>query len=182
MDDTISSVRFVCSQNICRSTAAEIVFRYLSDKTGLPVNIDSAGLSARDGDPPDRNVLEVAIQRGYKVDNLISRRLTDDDLKPGTLLVAADTYTATTLESLLKKMPELQSGAQPDDTGKTPPPARVVLLTQFAETFSTEFENHRDLQAAGSIREAQMLFDRVEDTCLGLLDVVKASVGATPAQ
>lgn len=61
-------VLFVCMGNICRSPAAEGVFRKRVDEAGLSdrVEIDSAGLeSYHIGESPDPRMREAAARRGY---------------------------------------------------------------------------------------------------------------------
>ena len=153
------AVVFVCAQNICRSAAAELVFKYLRDETGLPLRVASAGIDADENRPPMVDLATAAKQRGYDTTALRSRRLSADDLKPGTLIVAVDRNTATAVESMLARMPA--------DDART---VQVTLLGRFAQTFAAEFERNEDLRVPSNAREAQAMLDRIEDACLGLLN------------
>ncbi len=63
-----SRILFVCLGNICRSPAAENIFRELAQKHGLPTVIDSAGTSAwHQGELPDHRMRSSLKNRGYKV-------------------------------------------------------------------------------------------------------------------
>lgn len=74
-------VLFVCLGNICRSPAAEGVFKSMVQKAGLEseVVIDSAGTSGyHNGEPADERMREHASRRGYKLDTL-SRQFIKED-------------------------------------------------------------------------------------------------------
>lgn len=63
-------VLFVCMGNICRSPAAEGVFRKLveSEKLGNEIEIDSAGtIGYHTGELPDARMRKHATQRGYEL-------------------------------------------------------------------------------------------------------------------
>ena len=63
-------ILFVCLGNICRSPAAEGIFRDIVEKRGIAdrFEIDSAGLySGHAGDLPDRRMRLHAFQRGYNL-------------------------------------------------------------------------------------------------------------------
>ena len=60
-------ILFVCMGNICRSPAAEIVFRRMVDDADLAkaIEIDSAGtLGYHAGNPPDARMAAVLSARG----------------------------------------------------------------------------------------------------------------------
>ena len=74
-------VLFVCLGNICRSPAAEGIFKKMIEDRGLEDKyfVDSAGTAGyHDGDLPDRRMRHHGALRGYNFDS-ISRRLTSDD-------------------------------------------------------------------------------------------------------
>ena len=63
------SILFVCTGNICRSPTAEGVLRTLSEKAGLELHIESAGLGDwHIGEPPDERSQHHARQRGYDLE------------------------------------------------------------------------------------------------------------------
>lgn len=71
-------ILFVCLGNICRSPAAEGVFRALVRERGLDEHIvvDSAGTSLMQvGRPPDPRTLAVARSRGLDLSALRARRI-----------------------------------------------------------------------------------------------------------
>lgn len=76
-------VLFVCMGNICRSPAAEIIFRKLVEEEGLSKNIeiDSAGtIGYHSGNPPDHRMSETLRQRGYTITGR-SRQIQAEDLE-----------------------------------------------------------------------------------------------------
>ncbi len=89
----MTRVLFVCMGNICRSPTAEGVFRKVVHDAGLSdvIEIDSAGTHAYHvGEPPDRRARAAAGNRGYSLDDLRARRVTDDDFTRFDLVIAMD--------------------------------------------------------------------------------------------
>jgi protein-tyrosine phosphatase len=86
------SVLFVCMGNICRSPAAEGVFRRLVSDAGREgeFHIDSAGTHGYHvGHPPDSRMLAAARARGYSLDSR-ARRLERGDFERFELIIAMD--------------------------------------------------------------------------------------------
>ncbi len=78
--------------NICRSPAAEIVFRKMVEDAGLEgsFEIDSAGtIGYHEGNPPDARMSSHLKNRGYHVEGK-SRPLRKSDLKDFDLLLTMD--------------------------------------------------------------------------------------------
>lgn len=72
----MKKVLFVCLGNICRSPAAEAVFKHLVKKDTMDneVEVDSAGIIGyHSGEKADRRMIDHAFKRGYKVES-ISRK------------------------------------------------------------------------------------------------------------
>ena len=96
------SVLFVCMGNICRSPAAEGVFRYYVNRQGAAENfyIDSAGtIDYHSGNPADPRMRAAAAGRGYTLSSL-SRQVTPEDLEEFDLIVAMDRDNLWYLEDL----------------------------------------------------------------------------------
>lgn len=71
-------VLFVCLGNICRSPAAEGVFRHMVREAGLDkdIHVDSCGTGGwHEGDPPDARMVAHAKKRGYDLSDLEARQL-----------------------------------------------------------------------------------------------------------
>ena len=96
------SVLFVCMGNICRSPAAEGVFRHYVEQQGTAgnVRIDSAGtIDYHSGKPADPRMREAAASRGYTLTS-ISRQVTPEDLEEFDLIVAMDRDNLSELQYL----------------------------------------------------------------------------------
>ncbi|WP_339113524.1 low molecular weight protein-tyrosine-phosphatase [Thioclava sp. GXIMD2076] len=84
-------ILFLCLGNICRSPAAEGVFRDLARKAGLEVVTDSAGTGSwHAGEPPYGPMQKAARARGYDLSDLRARQLTRDDFGRFDLILAMD--------------------------------------------------------------------------------------------
>jgi protein-tyrosine phosphatase len=71
LQSALYRVIFVCSGNICRSPAAECVFRARAARAGLleRIAVDSAGTHGlHEGDPPDPRSVRVLLRGGYPVE------------------------------------------------------------------------------------------------------------------
>ncbi len=74
----MKKVLFVCLGNICRSPAAEGVFREMVKREGLAdkIKIDSAGTGGwHVGEPPDSRMIQHAKKRGYDLSDLEARQI-----------------------------------------------------------------------------------------------------------
>ncbi len=154
----VRSVLFVCAQNVCRSVAAEAVFRYLTENAGLEVEADSAGTYAALGRPPDPALCAAARLRGYDLSGLRSRPFTADDRKRFDLILAAD-----------------RDGLQFVRT--TAGAGRTGLLTDYSSAFDAE-----EVTFPEGARGYDRMLDQVEDACLGLFKDLSARPDRKPAQ
>lgn len=87
------SVLFVCTGNICRSPAAEGVFREFLKRNFLEKNVrvDSAGThDCHVGAAPDRRATAHARKRGYDISGLRARQVTRRDFEAFDLVLAMD--------------------------------------------------------------------------------------------
>ncbi|PSL18146.1 low molecular weight protein-tyrosine-phosphatase [Shimia abyssi] len=90
-------ILFVCLGNICRSPAAEGVFRSLAPETIT----DSAGTAGwHVGKPPYRPMQEAAVDWGYDISDLRARQFSIQDFARFDLIVAMDASNVTDIEAL----------------------------------------------------------------------------------
>ncbi|WP_457646980.1 low molecular weight protein-tyrosine-phosphatase [Profundibacter sp.] len=97
----IVRILFVCLGNICRSPSAEGVFRRLSQKAGLDLEIDSAGTGGwYVGKAPYGPMQDAALQRGYDLSDLRARQFHSGDFDGFDLIIGMDGENIADIESL----------------------------------------------------------------------------------
>lgn len=156
MKDKIG-VLFVCMGNICRSPAAEGVFRAMAKKRGLTdsLEIDSAGtIGYHAGNPADSRMSAAAKKRGYSLDS-IARRVKPGDLKKFDYILAADKDNLFDLHSL-------------DADGSSHD--RIKLLTEYHPDPKVD---HVPDPYYGGPQGFELVLDLVEKCCEGLLDEIE---------
>ncbi|MGA1205404.1 MAG: low molecular weight protein-tyrosine-phosphatase [Opitutales bacterium] len=148
------SVLFVCMGNICRSPAAEAVFKEKVKSSGHSERIacDSAGtIGYHAGSPADSRMRAAGSRRGYHLDS-ISRQVRPEDLERFDHIIAMDH----------DNMENLRSMGNVSD-GK----ARLSLMCDYAR-------NHDDRVVPdpyyGGDRGFEHVMDLLEDACQGLLE------------
>ncbi|MCW1887664.1 low molecular weight phosphotyrosine protein phosphatase [Luteolibacter flavescens] len=154
-------VLFVCMGNICRSPAAEIVFRKQVDEEGLTdaIHIDSAGtIGYHAGKGPDPRMADTLRRRGYEITGR-SRQVTSEDLRDFDLVLAAD-------EDNLKDLRRL------DRAGTYR--GKIRLLVEYCVEKEA---SHVPDPYYGGQRGFEEVADLVEDACQGLLDSIKRQIG-----
>lgn len=146
-------ILFVCLGNICRSPAAEIVFRKLATDAGLAqrFEIDSAGtLGYHCGSPPDRRMAATLGSLGYAVTGN-ARQIRASDLENQDLIVTMDDDNLAEVRKLDR------SGAHHE---------KIRSLVEFCR-------EHPDLHVPDPYYGGQAGFDHVirllEDGCAGIL-------------
>lgn len=149
-----SRVLFVCLGNICRSPAAEIIFRKLVSDAGREAEfeIDSAGtIGHHEGSPPDPRMSESLMRLGYSIEGQ-ARPISADDLEHFDLIVTMD-------ESNLADVRRL------DRTGAYH--SKILPFVGFCN-------HHEDLRVPDPYYGGQRGFDHVinllKDGCQGILD------------
>ena len=136
------SVLFLCLGNICRSPAAEAVFRTKS--AGQGHRADSAGTGGwHIGQPPYGPMQDAARARGYNLGQLRARQLATADFHDFDLIIAMDAANLADAQDLAP------AGSR----------ARIARLLDFAATggkgdvpdpyYTRDFEAALDLIEAG---------------------------------
>jgi protein-tyrosine phosphatase len=151
-------VLFVCLGNICRSPAAEIIFRQQAADAGRlgEFHIDSAGtISHHEGSPPDSRMSAALKRQGFTVAGR-ARQIETADLETFDLIVTMD-------ESNLRDVRSL------DPSGKFH--GKIRPFVSFCR-------DHDDLRVPDPYYGGQRGFDHViellKDGCEGILAEMKA--------
>lgn len=154
-------VLFVCMGNICRSPAAEIIFRHRVRETGLEsrVAIDSAGtIGYHRGAPPDRRMSAALKARGYSISGS-ARQIRADDLRDFDLILVADRENLKDVRAL-------------DPAGRNR--EKIRLLTDYCRVHDAE--QVPDPYHGGALG-FETVADLVEDAAAGLLEAVRKEIG-----
>ncbi|MFD2172639.1 low molecular weight protein-tyrosine-phosphatase [Rhodobacter lacus] len=94
-------ILFLCLGNICRSPAAEGVFRSLAAQAGFAATLDSAGTGGwHAGEPPYAPMQAAASRRGYDLSQLRARQITQADFATFDLILAMDRQNLRDAEAL----------------------------------------------------------------------------------
>ena len=153
----MTSILFVCLGNICRSSAAEEVFRQLVAQRGLSetFHIDSAGLiDYHEGELSDPRMRSHAARRGYRLTHR-SRPVKEADFTLFDYIIGMDH----------DNMRQLQRRA-----AATTATARLLLMADFLR--------HHDSATIpdpyyGGPEDFDHVLDLLEDATIGLLTYLK---------
>ena len=144
---------FVCMGNICRSPAAEAVFRGLVEKAGLQdrLRCDSAGtIDHHEGKPADSRMVEHAARRGIVIRHL-ARGVQPRDFADFDLILVMDDFNERDLLSM---------------TAKHTQKAKIRKMTDFC--MNVEAADVPDPYYGGP-EGFERVLDILEDSCAGLL-------------
>ncbi len=153
-----TSVLFVCMGNICRSPTAEGVFRKHVSDAGLDAEIltDSAGTHAyHSGEPADRRAHAAALRRGFSLEGISARKVTDEDFEDFDYILAMDQDNLMTLQE--RAPDELRS--------------KVRLFLEFAESRQ---ENEVPDPYYGGSAGFERVLDLVEEASQALLETLRS--------
>jgi protein-tyrosine phosphatase len=103
-------VLFVCLGNICRSPAAEAIFRSKVIEKGedLIDEIDSAGLNGyHNGEMADSRMIRAAKRRGYNITSISRKFNPDIDFDKFDLIIGMDDFNIKELRKLAKRAGEI---------------------------------------------------------------------------
>ena len=154
-------ILFVCMGNICRSPAAEIVFRRMVDDAGLAgtIEIDSAGtIGYHVGNSPDARVADTLRARGYAIHGR-ARKVTATDLEDFDLVLPMDEDNE---ESLRQLCGDGESGEK---------------IRPFVSFCTERLVPHVPDPYYGGSRGFEEVTDIVEDGCRGLLAHLRKRLG-----
>ncbi|KAJ1692342.1 hypothetical protein LUZ63_009040 [Rhynchospora breviuscula] len=161
------SVLFVCLGNICRSPAAEAVFRNLVEKRGLAskFRIDSAGtIGYHEGDKADPRMRAASKNRGIEVTS-ISRPIKPSDFRDFDLILAMDLQNREDIMNAYEKW-RFKEPLPPDA------PNKVKLMCSYCKTHS---EREVPDPYYGGAKGFEKVLDLLEDACESLLDSIVRS-------
>ncbi|XP_050235887.1 uncharacterized protein LOC126685920 [Mercurialis annua] len=160
------SVLFVCLGNICRSPAAEGVFKDVVLKRGLDskFNIDSAGtINYHEGNPADPRMRAASKRRGIEITS-ISRPIRASDFRDFDIILAMDKQNR---EDILEAFTRWKSREKlPDDAAK-----KVKLMCSYCKKHE---ESEVPDPYYGGPQGFEKVLDLLEDACESLLDSIVA--------
>lgn len=148
-------VLFVCLGNICRSPAAEGVFRALAEEKGIADRfvIDSAGLyGGHAGELPDKRMRVHAARRGYNLTHR-SRPVSISDFDDFDIILSMDDSNYSRLRNMAPSL---------EDENK------VRRMTDFCR-LHPGWDHVPDPYYEGA-EGFELVLDLLEDSCNGLLD------------
>lgn len=150
--------------NICRSPAAEGVFRYYVNQQDAAGDfyIDSAGtIDYHSGNPADPRMREAAARRGYTLTS-VSRQVTPEDLEEFDLIVAMD-------RDNLAELQYLAGGSRPD----------ILLLGSFLPEHQGPPEQALQVPDPyyGGSQGFEVVLDMLERACPGIYSACRESSG-----
>lgn len=151
------NVLFVCLGNICRSPAAEGIFRSMveNEKLSDKISVDSAGTSGyHDGELPDSRMRSHGSRRGYRF-NSLSRKFRNSDFDKFDIILAMDD---SNYNNIMRQSPDLESDK------------KVYRMADFLQHM--EADHIPDPYYSGA-EGFELVLDLLEDSCRGLLDKIK---------
>ena len=84
------SVIILCTGNICRSPMAAGLLRHAVQSRGLGLKVDSAGLAALSGEPPDPIAVRLLAERGIDISSHIAKQAKEELLRKQSLIVVME--------------------------------------------------------------------------------------------
>lgn len=153
------NILFVCLGNICRSPAAEAVFKSLAEKeiTTHSFNIDSAGTSAyHAGERADSRMRKMAIKRFYNLTSR-SRQFIYSDFKKFDYIIVMDNKNYKDVLSIDKENKYIN---------------KVKLITDFSKNY---FNSDVPDPYYGGNEGFNEVLNILEESCQGLLEYLKSA-------
>ncbi|MFI3331523.1 MAG: low molecular weight protein-tyrosine-phosphatase [Rikenellaceae bacterium] len=150
-------VLFVCLGNICRSPAAEGVFKALVATQGLEdkITVDSAGTyGGHAGDLPDSRMRAAALRRGLILDSR-SRQIKSDDFYDSDMVIVMDDSNYERVSRLAPDRESLQ---------------KLYRMREFLTRYTIDHIPDPYYEGADGF---EYVLDLLEDACENLLLKVK---------
>ncbi|KAL5763807.1 hypothetical protein ACOSQ2_016401 [Xanthoceras sorbifolium] len=160
------SVLFVCLGNICRSPAAEGVFRDIVTKRGLAsnFNIDSAGtIDYHEGNLADPRMRAASKRRGIEITSL-SRPIRPSDFQDFDIILAMDKQNREDIMEAFNRWKFREP--LPEDAHK-----KVKLMCSYCQKHD---ETEVPDPYYGGPQGFEKVLDLLEDACESLLDSIVA--------
>ncbi|WVZ91709.1 hypothetical protein U9M48_037842 [Paspalum notatum var. saurae] len=167
------AVLFVCLGNICRSPAAEAVFRSLVTKRGLDskFQIDSAGtIGYHEGNKADSRMRAASKKRGIEVTS-ISRPIRPSDFRDFDLILAMDRQN---YEDILNAFERWRHKEPLPESA----PNKVKLMCSYCKRHT---ESEVPDPYYGGPQGFEKVLDLLEDACESLLDSIVADNASVSA-
>lgn len=150
-------VLFVCLGNICRSPAAEGIFKKLIKDQGLSnqITVDSAGTAGyHNGELPDPRMRQHGARRGYDFDSY-SRMFIEEDYDRFDIILAMDDNN---YRNILRLSPDVESQK------------KVHRMVDFSRKYG---HDHVPDPYYSGAEGFELVLNLLEDACAGLLDKIK---------
>ncbi len=154
-------VLFVCLGNICRSVSAEAVFTHLVKNAELSdqIQCDSAGTAGyHAGEPADTRMVLHARKRGYKITS-ISRQIILDDFNKFDFIIGMDDSNVADLKEIAPNQDAMN---------------KISKITDYGTDFNTSVPD----PYYGGADSFELVLDILENSCIGLLAMLKEKLRA----
>lgn len=147
----------MCLGNICRSPAAEAMFRDVVQRRGdaSRFEIDSAGTTAyHSGQQPDKRMRVHALQRGIRLEH-VCRRVQTEDFEDFDLIIGMD---ASNLQNLRQMAPSVEAAR------------KIVGMAEFFPDGS-RYDCVPDPYYEGA-EGFELVLDLLDDACVNLYEAL----------
>ena len=154
------NVLFVCLGNICRSPAAEGIFKKMvaDNELGDSIYVDSAGTSGwHEGELPDDRMRMHGQRRGYDFSSR-SRKFVEKDFGIFDYIIVMDDDNYRNVKKLAKSKEDV---------------AKIHLMTDFSDKYS---HSHVPDPYYGGSSGFELVMDLLEDACENLLNRIAKGI------
>lgn len=155
------NVLFVCLGNICRSPAAEGIFKKMlkDEKIDHLVHVDSAGTSGlHSGEPADARMIDHAAERGYDLTSLSRQFDAPDDFENFDYIIAMDNDNYKNIKDL-----DYENYYS----------FKIKKMVEFCENIKID---HVPDPYFGGSESFEQVIDILEDACRGLIKKIKKEI------